>query len=100
MSDCKCLIFSESSDVTTSLVCKWLRYYEINFIRINQEDTWDVEIINEELRLYNQNTSINVSDIDFFWYRRGGILFSTFNFSEDTQTFLNDNKEIYSFIAS
>jgi ATP-GRASP peptide maturase of grasp-with-spasm system len=73
------LILSESNDLSTSQVMKWLLHYNISTLRINKEIP--IEIINFQLSnenginiciKYNNNT-YELNLFDQYWYRRGQI---------------------------
>ena len=39
------LILSEERDITTDIVCNWLKFMQTEFIRINNEKTGNVSVI-------------------------------------------------------
>lgn len=39
------LILSEEKDITTDIVCNWLNYNQIKFIRLNDENTKNVSVV-------------------------------------------------------
>lgn len=91
------LIFSEENDISTTLVCKWLLYYNSDFLRINVETPVKIEI-NEGIRIIYKETSISISEVTFFWFRRGGLLIESYVKSSEEVKFLNKNRFIQSFI--
>lgn len=76
------LLVSESNDLTTDKVVEWLMFFSNNeIVRINDNslicidrlsflnsDNVDIQLI-----VTNLNTSIKISNVDFFWYRRGNL---------------------------
>lgn len=73
------LIISETHDGFTNEVCEWLKYFGLNFLRINSEDAVEVKYINlyeNEINLIiNSTIDINLSHIKLVWYRMGYIDF-------------------------
>jgi ATP-GRASP peptide maturase of grasp-with-spasm system len=71
------LILSENNDLSTDKVIEWLYFWEVkDIIRINEDDKIFIKAIdvqkNTVILLFN-NREINLSDIDFFWFRRGNL---------------------------
>jgi hypothetical protein len=70
------LIISSDTDMTTSDVIEWLRYYQVNFFRINDSDKY--VLLNYSLStnscaieiIVNQK-KIQLHSIRAIWYRRG-----------------------------
>lgn len=71
------LILSENNDLSTDKVIEWLNYWEVkNIIRINEKDKVfikKIDIRKNTIILSFDNREINLSDIDFFWFRRGNL---------------------------
>jgi len=72
----KVLIISNEDDHTTNLVIDWLRYYQQDYVRINDTTHLTVSdflITNEgsDFTLANNDISIKYSEIKSVWYRRG-----------------------------
>jgi SPASM domain peptide maturase of grasp-with-spasm system len=71
------LILSENNDLTTDKVIEWLNYWEVkDIIRINEDDKIiikEIDIQKETIILKFNDNDINVSDVDFFWFRRGNL---------------------------
>lgn len=71
------LIMSEKSDVSTVHIIEWLAYWNIPFLRLDEDEWFNLEIAtlnNEsepEFKLYNKNKQFYLSEIKAFWYRRG-----------------------------
>lgn len=68
------LILSEVGDYSTNIVIKWLKYYKKDYVRINLENTFDIEKISVDeviLRNIKNGTLINLKEITSYWYRRG-----------------------------
>lgn len=71
------LIISENNDLTTDKVIEWLMYFGVNdFVRINEDDkiiVKEIDLQKEEVIFSVNGKKIWMSDIDFFWYRRGNL---------------------------
>lgn len=71
------LIISENNDLTTNRVIEWLHVKDIQYItRINEDDQVRVKEINLKtgnIILEINSGIINLSNVDFFWYRRGSL---------------------------
>ncbi len=72
----KVLIISNEDDHTTNLVIDWLRFYNQDYVRIN--DTTHLKVSNfritnelSDFTLSNENVTFNYSEILSVWYRRG-----------------------------
>lgn len=88
------LIISEDKDESTSLVCKWLNFYKINYFRINEDDEYDVKINKNDFVIYNKERSFDCKNVSFFWYRRGTIFLKSFLFSKKSKQFLKQELSI------
>jgi ATP-GRASP peptide maturase of grasp-with-spasm system len=85
---------SEYDDNTTVLVCQWLIYYDVPFVRIDLEEQYFVSLVqieNElnEIVLTSQSSKkiIKLSEIKSVWYRRGEL-----NLYSPDLDFINDPK--------
>jgi hypothetical protein len=71
------LILSENNDLTTDKVIEWLNYWEVkNIIRVNEDDkiiVKEIDIHKNTIILKFNNSDIDLSDVDFFWFRRGNL---------------------------
>ncbi|PCI96534.1 MAG: grasp-with-spasm system ATP-grasp peptide maturase [Flavobacteriales bacterium] len=70
------LIFSELSDASTNDVIDWLKAFDHNVFRINEEDVVeDVRICMDDqtttIRIKVRGDEINLNEMDSIWYRRG-----------------------------
>ncbi|PQA94978.1 ATP-GRASP peptide maturase, grasp-with-spasm system [Chryseobacterium piscicola] len=72
------LIFSISNDYTTTQVCRWIEKLGHDFIRINKDDSCEIEkfdLINDDIIIkINKDTLLSYKDISAVWYRRGGFI--------------------------
>jgi ATP-GRASP peptide maturase of grasp-with-spasm system len=70
------LILSNNGDISTTEICKWLKFTNSSFIRINYEDTVKIKNINindlsNEVKLVVNDNEFELGKIKSFWYRRG-----------------------------
>jgi len=71
------LIISDNQDSSTNEVLKWLDYYNIKWIRINEDDDIKFHALEylhnkiEKFIIESNNRFIDLVDIDAYWYRRG-----------------------------
>jgi hypothetical protein len=69
------LILSDTSDVTTYHVAKWLEYYGKEVCIITDEDHIRiVQITNDDMILEADGRTIDLKDVTAYWYRRGAIV--------------------------
>ena len=70
------LIISEPTDVSTSIVVKWLKKFSANFIRINNFDPDDIKLTYEnceagkEFHITVNGIKYSLNEFDVIWYRR------------------------------
>ena len=89
------LIISNSDDVSTTLLIKWLQYYKASYYRcnsaINNNDSFSVSIDNSKTAIdYYHNTEINV-----VWHRRDS--FEILHSYDQKGSFLTKNEHNYFF---
>lgn len=99
------LIISEPTDVSTSIVIKWLKKYSADFVRINNADPDEVKLTYEncndgkEFYIELDNTKYPLNEFDVIWYRRfevrPKITFQnnpSFAFQENIKKFIQQEK--------
>lgn len=96
------LIVSDPFEISTSLVIKWLRHYNLKYIRINHGDLITIKnvSINDstcELEfMINSGPVINTNEITSYWYRRGDFSFQEpYSFKNAIKDQLLKNTLIY-----
>ncbi|MCJ7934506.1 MAG: hypothetical protein MUW56_12925 [Chryseobacterium sp.] len=69
------LIISKNKEATTDEVIKWLFILGKKFIRVNEDEVFEIKT--KEKRVYIESTknSFFIDDISSVWYRRGGLKF-------------------------
>ena len=95
------LILSEENDVSTGYVMDWLAHYNMPCIRINEKAfIQDIYIQlsshgNHECIIQFGSQKVNLSEIESFWFRRGGIGFGlTVNAGFNEQLIEEINKHL------
>lgn len=107
------LIISEPDDATTDSVINWLKYYNVEYLRINNTNVFDFFKLtinadgNIDFVCQHDDTVIQLSKITGYWYRRGKLSLNVnavgkqkyLNLSEVTNRFLlNEFDAITEFI--
>lgn len=71
------LIISENDDASTDQVIQWLKYFQIKFLRINNNNLFEFQHLSIDFNgdvLYsikNKNLELMSTKITGYWYRRG-----------------------------
>lgn len=65
------LIITNEADYSTSIVINWLHFFNLDFIRINENDEVDVSFDKNEIIFKNKQFKFLLSDLKGVWYRRG-----------------------------
>ena len=66
------LILSSNLEVTTNEVVKWLNEMEKQYIRVHEDEFFEIKIINKKFFLESYRNRFFLEDISSVWYRRGG----------------------------
>lgn len=69
------LIVSRNQEITTNEVIKRLISMNKSFIRVNEDEIFEIDVINKKIFLKSDKNSFYLDDITSVWYRRGGIKF-------------------------
>ncbi|OYU83754.1 MAG: grasp-with-spasm system ATP-grasp peptide maturase [Flavobacterium sp. BFFFF2] len=86
------LILSDAFDNSTTRVIEWLNFLNKKWIRINAQDTIEIEFIGTDIVFKKSNTTVKLSEIKSFWYRRGFIAMKN-NYSTHINAFSNLQSE-------
>jgi ATP-GRASP peptide maturase of grasp-with-spasm system len=92
------LIFSINQELTTTEVTRWLTLMNKKFIRINENEVFEIKIYQKRIFLKSQNKSFFLDEISSVWYRRGGLKFKHWRYinnavdlyMDETQHWLQD----------
>ena len=69
------LIFSQNDDYSTNEVIKWLISFKKPYIRVQEDEVFDVRILKKRILLKSDRNEFYIDEIDSVWYRRGGLKF-------------------------
>lgn len=92
------LIFSINQEITTTEVARWLTLMNKKFIRINENEIFDIKIYQKRIYLESKNNSFFLDEVSSVWYRRGGLQFNNLRYKnkaidlymDETQHWLQD----------
>lgn len=76
------LIISESTDISTLEVIRWLKHFKVPYCRINKTDAvtlYELDPKRDSFILRVDQYKIDLAEIDAIWYRRGKLNFSIFS---------------------
>ncbi|AYN00922.1 grasp-with-spasm system ATP-grasp peptide maturase [Chryseobacterium sp. 3008163] len=77
------LIISDTKENTTNEVIKWLVLMDKNFIRVNENEYFEIIMKDDKLALQSDENYFFLDDIVSVWYRRGGIKFKRLRYSNE-----------------
>lgn len=66
------LILSSNAEVTTDAVIMWLNDLKKAYIRVHEDEFFEIKIINKKFFLESYRNRFFIDDISSVWYRRGG----------------------------
>lgn len=69
------LIVSKNNEITTTEVIKWLLSMGKEFIRVDEDEFFEIKMLNGKFVLQSERNNFFLDDITSVWYRRGGIKF-------------------------
>ncbi len=78
------LIISENNDRTTTEVIRWLHLLGKKFIRIHEDELFEIKVIRKKVFLESERSQFFLDDIDVVWYRRGGLNFKRLRYENDS----------------
>lgn len=92
------LILSQNQETTTNEVIKWLSLMNKKFIRVHEDEIFEIKINKKRIFIESQRNLFFLDDITSVWYRRGGLRFSRIqyknpsinNHMDETQYLLED----------
>ncbi|MBP1165616.1 MULTISPECIES: grasp-with-spasm system ATP-grasp peptide maturase [unclassified Chryseobacterium] len=92
------LIISDNNDISTTEVIKWLLVMEKKFIRVHEDEIFEIKIRNKSFFLESARSLFFLDDIHSVWYRRGGLNFKRLRYKNkaininmnETQHWLED----------
>ncbi|MDR6968206.1 ATP-GRASP peptide maturase of grasp-with-spasm system [Flavobacterium arsenatis] len=69
------LIFSTNQEPTTTEVTRWLTFMKKSFIRVNENEVFEIKVNQKRIFLESQKNSFFLDEVSSVWYRRGGLIF-------------------------
>ncbi|RTZ03562.1 grasp-with-spasm system ATP-grasp peptide maturase [Flavobacterium bomense] len=92
------LIFSINQELTTTEVARWLTLMNKKFIRINENEVFDIKVYQKRIFLESQKNSFFLDEVSSVWYRRKGLKFKNLRYinkainlyMDETQHWLQD----------
>ncbi|UIR55009.1 grasp-with-spasm system ATP-grasp peptide maturase [Sphingobacterium sp. SRCM116780] len=74
------LIISKNNEITTTTVIKWLIAMNKPFIRIHEDEVFEIKAVKKRILLKSHRNQFFLDEIRAVWYRRGGIAFDTLKY--------------------
>lgn len=65
------LIITNEADFSTNIVMNWLRFYNIDFIRVNDNDDLGISFCSGDILFESKDFKFKLTDVKGVWYRRG-----------------------------
>lgn len=78
------LIISDNNDISTTDVIKWLLVLEKKFIRIHEDEFFEIKIIQKRIFLESSSNCFYLDEIQSVWYRRGGLNFKRIRYKNNS----------------
>lgn len=75
------LIISKNQETTTNEVIKWLVSMGKKFIRVHEDEVFDIRVAQKRLYLESYRNKFFLDEINSVWYRRGRLRFSRLQYS-------------------
>ncbi|MEG0928429.1 grasp-with-spasm system ATP-grasp peptide maturase [Chryseobacterium sp.] len=69
------LIISQNHEITTTEVIKWLLKMGKSFIRVNEDEVFDIKTKEKRIYIESHRNRFFIDEITSVWYRRGGLNF-------------------------
>lgn len=78
------LIISQNQEITTTEVIKWLLKMNKSFIRVHEDEVFEIKTKEKRLYLTSQRNCFFIDDITSVWYRRGGLRFKQLHYKNES----------------
>ncbi|WP_223606966.1 grasp-with-spasm system ATP-grasp peptide maturase [Chryseobacterium sp. OSA05B] len=75
------LIISQNNEITTTEVIKYLLAMKKPFIRIHEDEIFEIKTRNKRIFLESSRNTFFLDDIKSVWYRRGGLQFKRLKYA-------------------
>ncbi|MEJ5105358.1 grasp-with-spasm system ATP-grasp peptide maturase [Chryseobacterium sp. MYb328] len=77
------LIISDNNDISTTEVIKWLLVMQKKFIRVHEDEIFEIRIWEKKFFLESTNNHFFLDEIHSVWYRRGGLNFKRLRYKNE-----------------
>lgn len=74
------LIITKKNEITTDEVIKWLLVMDKKFIRVNEDEIFEIKVASKKIYVESHRNSFFLDDITSVWYRRGGLRFKQLSY--------------------
>ena len=74
------LIISKNDEITTDEVIKWLLAMGKKFIRVNEDEVFEIKVNQKRVYIESHRNSFFLDEIASVWYRRGGLKFKQLSY--------------------
>lgn len=78
------LIISGNKEITTTEVIKWLLRMGKNFIRVYEDEIFEIKTKEKKIYLESYRNSFFIDDITSVWYRRGKLKFKRLRYANES----------------
>lgn len=75
------LILSKNKEATTDEVIKWLSVMGKKFIRVHEDEIFEIKTKNKRIYIESERNTFFIDDISSVWYRRGGLKFKRWQYN-------------------
>lgn len=86
------LIISQNQETTTTEVIKWLIKMKKSFIRVHEDEVFNIRTKDKRIYLESHRNCFFIDDITSVWYRRGGLQFNRLQYKNNS---INLNMDEY-----
>lgn len=77
------LIISQNNEITTTEVIKWLLKLGKSFIRVHEDEIFDIKINEKRIYIESPRNCFFIDEITSVWYRRGGLKFNRLHYKNE-----------------
>lgn len=87
------LILSRNRETTTDEVIKWLSVMGKKFIRVHEDEFFEIKIKNNQIYIESSRNSFFIENITSVWYRRGGLKFKRVSYTNSSiDLYMNEHQ--------
>lgn len=87
------LILSRNRETTTNEVIKWLLVMGKKFIRVHEDEFFEIKTKNGKIYIESSRNSFFIDNITSVWYRRGGLKFKRLKYNNPSiNSYMNEHQ--------